>query len=254
MALGGLGGYFAEYWSWRVGFQACGGIGVVYAGLLGFTLKDAERTEGQPKADLGSSLRVLGGSLSFWLLVAYFTLPAMGAWGVRNWLPAFIGERFGGQFEKPQTASGFLATGCMTFGNVVGAVLGGWLADALSRRTARGRILTSAAGVLLCVPVLLGVGAADQLPLLAACVVLYGVGWGLFDVNNMPILSQIVGPQYRATGYGIMNAVSISGGAWCTVQMGKLRDAGTPFGTALAIGAGITLVSVACVLLIRVRR
>jgi MFS family permease len=250
MALGGLGGYFADYWSWRIGFQVCGGIGIVYAVILGFVLKDPERVAGEPRADLRSSLRVLGGTPSFWLLVAYFTLPAMGAWGLRNWLPTHVATTF----VLSQTASGFLATGCLTTGNVLGAILGGWLADTLSRRTDRGRIFTSAAGVLLCVPALLGVGYALDLPLLAVCVVLFGVGWGLFDVNNMPILSQIVCSRYRATGYGLMNAVSISAGAWCTIEMGKLKDAGTPFGVALAIGAGITLASVACVLLIRPKK
>ena len=42
-------------------------------------------------------------------------------------------------------------------------------------------------------------------------------GFGFFDANNMPILCQIVRPEYRATGYGIMNLVSIASGAGITI-------------------------------------
>jgi hypothetical protein len=41
---------------------------------------------------------------------------------------------------------------------------------------------------------------------------LFGLGWGFFDCNNMPILCQVARPELRATGYGIMNFVSISAG------------------------------------------
>ena len=43
--------------------------------------------------------------------------------------------------------------------------------------------------------------------------ILFGIGWGFFDCNNMPILCQIARPEHRATGYGFMNFVSISVGA-----------------------------------------
>jgi hypothetical protein len=43
--------------------------------------------------------------------------------------------------------------------------------------------------------------------------ILFGLGWGFFDCNNMPILCQITRAEYRATGYGFMNLVSISIGA-----------------------------------------
>ena len=43
MALGGLGGYIATIWDWRLGYQLFGGIGILYAVVVFFTLKDAPK-------------------------------------------------------------------------------------------------------------------------------------------------------------------------------------------------------------------
>jgi hypothetical protein len=54
----------------------------------------------------------------------------------------------------------------------------------------------------------------------------FGFGFGMFDVNSMPILCQFVSPRYRATGYGLMNLAGISSGAVITNFLGKSADAG----------------------------
>ena len=42
----------------------------------------------------------------------------------------------------------------------------------------------------------------------------------MFDANNMPILCQLVPSRFRATGYGLMNFVGISSGAYLTDHVG----------------------------------
>ena len=99
------------------------------------------------------------------------------------------------------------------------------------RRSPRGRIYTSALGMALIVPAMFGVGYAPETGLLwvaIAFLILFGLGWGIFDANNMPILSQIVRPSLRATGYGIMNLVSISCGGFADWGFGLLRDRHVP--------------------------
>jgi hypothetical protein len=90
------------------------------------------------------------------------------------------------------------------------------------RRNVRGRIYVSAIGMSLIVPAMFGVGFAPQTGLLwvaVAFLVLFGIGWGFFDSNNMPILCQVARPELRATGYGIMNLVSISCGGFADVGL-----------------------------------
>ena len=105
------------------------------------------------------------------------------------------------------------------------------MADRWIQRNPRGRIYVSAIGMALIIPALFGVGNAPSLNsfgLAIAGLILFGIGWGFFDCNNMPILCQITRPELRATGYGIMNFVSISAGGFADLQFGKMRDAKMP--------------------------
>ena len=84
--------------------------------------------------------------------------------------------------------------------------------------------MSSAIGMSFIVPAIFGLGNAGSLAVAVAFLILFGLGWGCFDCNNMPILSQIVRPELRATGYGIMNFVSISCGGLTDWGFGVLRD------------------------------
>jgi MFS family permease len=86
-----------------------------------------------------------------------------------------------------------------------------------------------------------------------AFMLLFGLGWGFFDCNNMPILCQIARPEHRATGYGIMNLVSISVGGGATVVLGWMRDAGISFSVAFLISAIVALVSAILILFVKPR-
>ncbi|HSQ57003.1 MAG TPA: MFS transporter, partial [Gemmata sp.] len=127
----------------------------------------------------------------------------------------------------------------------------GWLADRWMRRSTRGRIFVSAIGMSLIVPAMFGVGNAPTLAVAVAFLILFGIGWGAFDCNNMPILCQIVRPELRATGYGFMNLVSISCGGLADWGFGGQRDRGVPLEVIFGVFAGISIVSIVLVLLIR---
>jgi hypothetical protein len=69
----------------------------------------------------------------------------------------------------------------------------------------------------------------------------------------MPILCQIARPELRATGYGIMNFVSISCGGFADWGFGALRDHNVPLNAVFGVFASACVVSVILVLLIRPR-
>jgi hypothetical protein len=124
------------------------------------------------------------------------------------------------------------------------------------RKTQRGRIYISAIGMALIVPAMFGVGYAPQTGQLSVAIgflILFGLGWGFFDSNNMPILCQVARPELRATGYGLMNLVSISFGGFADYGFGVLRDRGVPIFAIFSIFASTAIVSVALVLMIRPR-
>jgi hypothetical protein len=100
-------------------------------------------------------------------------------------------------------------------------------------------------------PALFGVGNAGTLAVAVGGLVIFGIGWGFFDCNNMPILCQIVRPKWRATGYGIMNLVSISCGGFGDWGFGTLRDHHVPLNLIFGSFAGVAGLSVLIVLLIK---
>lgn len=258
--IGGFGGYVADdpRLGWRWAFDLCGIVGIIYAAplflLLGRSarsveLHDIPRTS---SSGPGSAIRELFGNGSFILLVIYFTLPALAGWVVRDWMPAILKAEFG----IGQGLAGVSATLYWQVAAIVGAVAGGWLADRWMRKSPRGRIFTSAIGMSLIVPAMFGVGYAPetgQLWVAVAFLVLFGLGWGFFDSNNMPILCQIVRPSLRATGYGIMNLVSISCGGFADWGFGMLRDRHVPLFGIFGVFASAAVLSAILVLCIRPR-
>ncbi|MBL9186708.1 MAG: MFS transporter [Opitutaceae bacterium] len=250
--LGGFAGYVADSpdhgWQWA--FSTCGMIGVIYAIPLLALLRDPVPVREATSAPAGDTTGVWRGLLTnrnFLLLVLYFTLPAIAGWVVRDWMPEILREKF----SLGQGKAGVSAILYVQLASLVGALLGGTLADRWMRRTSRGRIFASALGMVLFLPALFGVGNAGTLGFAIAGLIVFGLGWGFFDCNNMPILCQIVRPEWRATGYGIMNLVSISCGGFGDWGFGYLRDRDVPLNLIFGAFAGLALLSVFVVLLIR---
>ena len=252
LILGGFAGHVADSpeHGWRWAFSLCGLIGVAYAAPLFFVLRNPPRSvDAAPSPPPLATVGELLGNRNFILLVFYFTLPAIAGWVVKDWMPDILKEKF----SLGQGRAGVTAVIWVQVASLIGALAGGALADRWMRHTLRGRIFTSAIGMVLFLPALFGVGNANVLGMAIAALVVFGIGWGFFDCNNMPILCQIARPELRATGYGIMNLASISCGGFGDWGFGLLRDRHVPLNAIFGAFAGVALLSVFLVLLIRPR-
>ncbi|MBL9127084.1 MAG: MFS transporter, partial [Verrucomicrobiales bacterium] len=255
--LGGFCGYAAEspHVGWRRMFEISGVLGVLYALPLFLALPrtPAPTPSLAPSAPHDSLLRTVRGLVRqppFLLLAAYFTLPAMAGWIVRDWMPAVLKSEFG----IGQGRAGVSATLYWMTASVIGAFLGGWIADRWAQRNHRGRIYVSAIGVAATVVALLGVGyapATGRLAIAVAFLVLFGLGWGVYDANNMPILAQILPARNRAAGYGCMNLVSIGCGGFADRWFGLLRDHHVPMPAIFGLFASLGMLAIALVLALR---
>lgn len=252
-ALGGVGGWIAQDISWRAAFGSCGIIGVGYAIVLSFFLREKNnRNEVAVSPDRGGSIlpvKVFSGVhwLGFILLLLCFCLPSLPGWAIKNWLPTMLQDRF----LLDQKSSGLYATLTTASSGFLGVLIGGKVSDMLAKRHVRGRTWTSAAGLLLTVPALAGIGFAPTLPLVVVCAAFYGLGFGMFDANNMPILCQLAPSRFRATGYGLMNFFGIAAGAFLTPLLGRLKDHGVPLATGFAFCAIPAVLAVVLMLSLR---
>jgi len=255
--VGGFAGFVADdpNLGWRFMFDFTGLAGILYAIPLLLLLRDVPRqTEAgvvaAPKPSIETAMSELLTNRNFILLVLYFTLPALAAWVVRDWMPAILQKAFNISQGKAGVSAALYWQGAA----LVAAVFGGWLADRWMQRSARGRIYVSAIGMMLIIPAMFGVGNAPGLnsfTLAIASLILFGVGWGFFDCNNMPILSQITRPELRATGYGLMNFVSMMCGGAADWGFGAMTDAGVALNMIFGVFSLICVVSLVIVLMIR---
>ena len=251
--LGGFSGYVADSpdYGWRWAFSMCGIVGVAYSLPLFALLRNPpRRVDAAPQPSPVAAGRELLTNVGFILLVLYFTLPALAGWVVRDWMPDILKEQFG----LGQGKAGVSAVLYVQIASLIGVGIGGWMADRLMNRTIRGRIFVSALGMTFFLPALFGVGNAATLTMAIFFLMLFGLGWGFFDCNNMPILCQIVRPELRATGYGVMNLVSISCGGFADWGFGWLRDRHVPLNVIFGVFAAVALLSVLIVLMIKPRQ
>lgn len=247
-AIGGFGATLAAAYSWNATFQWFGVIGIVYAVVLAVFLKDKKRVapeetkESTPKksqANVWLSLKSLFTNPAFWVILLYFAIPSLPGWATKNWLPTLFAENLG----LPMSQAGPMATITIAFSSFVGVVFGGILSDRWVRKNIKGRIYTGAIGLSLTIPSLLLLGFGHSIFEVVSAGVLFGIGFGMFDANNMPILCQFVSVRQRATAYGVMNMVGVFAGAMITSVLGSWSDDGN-LGMGFALLAAVVAVAV----------
>ena len=231
-AIGGFGATLASAFSWHTTFYIFGMVGMAYALVLILLLHElprGDRSEGAKGGAQSFTLRSflqgfgwLFSNISFWAILIYFAVPSLPGWATKNWLPTLFSESLGREMSE----AGPLSTITIAASSFVGVLIGGTLSDRWVRANLRGRIYTGAIGLALTIPSLILLGYGHSIVSIVLAGVLVGVGYGMFDANNMPILCQFVPARLRATAYGFMNMIGVFAGAMVTQLLGKLKDAG----------------------------
>ena len=230
-ALGGFGATVAHEYSWQQAFHFFGLIGIAYSLVLILFLKD-HRTKvpvtrkakfGDGWQSVKNSLGTLLGTMSFWVILFYFTAPSFPGWAIKNWIPTLFSSTLG----LDMSIAGPMATVTIAGTSLFSVILGGIIADRWIQVNLKGRIYTGVIGLSLMVPALVLLGYGTGYVGVLGGAVLFGIGFGVFDANSMPILCQFVSPRHRAAGYGLMNMAGISAGAVVTIFLGKSTDAGS---------------------------
>ena len=242
-AVGGFGATIAAAFSWQQTFLCFGIAGVAYAALLAIMLEDRrnEKSECGPdaaepaaKEPVWKSFALIFSNISFWTILFFFAASSLPGWSTKNWLPTLFAESLG----IPMSQAGPLSTITIAVSSFFGVLIGGSLSDNWVRKNIRGRIYTSAIGLAMMIPALVFIGLGSGLVSAIGAGVCFGVGYGMFDTNNMPILCQFVSSRHRATAYGIMNMTGVFFGALITQVLGRWADNGN-------LGLGFALMAAA---------
>lgn len=248
-AVGGFGATIAATFSWHSTFYWFGIIGIAYSVVLALLLHDKPKAAAavaaspnpatlMKKESLWRGLSVVLSTWAFWVILIYFAVPSLPGWATKNWLPTLFEKNLG----LDMALAGPMSTITIAASSFVGVLLGGVLSDKWVLRNIRGRIYTSAIGLGMTIPALVLLGFGHSVVAVVGAGMLFGIGFGMFDANNMPILCQIISAKYRATAYGIMNMVGVFAGAAVTQLLGKWTDGGN-LGMGFAVLGGIVIVA-----------
>ncbi|MGQ9857806.1 MAG: spinster family MFS transporter [Thermodesulfobacteriota bacterium] len=222
------GGYIGQNWGWRHAFGLVAAPGIILAVLFWFT-KDyrtvaltQEDLEGKPIATAGlwPSIKELMGIPTLWFVYLAFAMNTAITTCMMTWLPSYF-HRFHGMSEQK---AGTMAAGLALL-VLVGAPLGGFLADRWRRTRLNARMVLSgitslASAILLALAFFVPHTAAFG-PLLVA----FGILTVCYVAPCAAVTQDVVHPGLRALSYGLcVICQHLLGGAWSPMLIGSLSD------------------------------
>lgn len=273
-----LAGWFAGLGAdgWRLPFQTLGALGLVWAGVLAFALRNTRPASiaNEPRAALAESntrstltenetcpvpaARAAGRVTMAAALKAMFSRPAavlialalgMEVYvdvGFKTWMPNYLAETFG----VGKASAGLHAVLWHYLGAAVGILVGSRLGDRLVRRFPSVRFALIGGGLLLGAPFIVAMAQATTYVGCCVAMGLFGVCRGVYDSNNFAAFFDVVAPRYHASAAGFNLMLAFLFGCLSPTVLGWTKAHGsmsTGLATlALAYLAGALLLAVAC--------
>jgi sugar phosphate permease len=226
------GGFFAgligEKHGWRGSFIVFGTCGVLLGIVLFRFLNEPQRGAAEPdqpnnakKPAIREVLLAIVRSPTVLTLMAAFACANFVAMVLLSWMPNYLSE----SFELSLAMAGLAATAFAQIASLVGAIVGGWLADRWRQRSPGGRMLIQAVGVFCGAPFVYWCGVTLSIPWLFVALTAWGFFKGLYDANIFASVFDVVRPEYRGSVAGLMNLVGwLGGGASAPMVVGYLAE------------------------------
>lgn len=254
-ALGGFGATAAAVWSWQDTFKWFGLLGVFYAFVLILLLRDKRNSKSvieipeiddseggilvsgtnpvnHAKIPVMKGFAMIFSNIAFWVILFFFASSSLPGWSTKNWLPTLFAENLG----LTPAIAGPAATISIAVASFFGVLIGGPISDRWVKRDLKGRVYTSAIGLTMMVPALIFIGMGHNAVFAVGAALFFGIGYGMFDTNTMPIVCQFIPEKLRASAYGLINMSGVFAGALVTQILGSWAEGGN-------LGLGFTLMS-----------
>jgi MFS family permease len=172
------------------------------------------------------------------VLLLAFPFVNFVAWVVIGWMPKYLTVAFG----QSAKMAGVNGTTWIQVGSLIGAILGGWLADRWRKGMPGGRMGTQAFGLLLGAPIVFICGTTSSLSTLIWMMIMLGFCKGIYDSNVVAALYDVVPAARRGTAVGLLNLIGWLGAAAGPPSVGYGVDEGYfTFGEAIAATGAVYL-------------
>src|SRR5438132_84344 len=231
---GYLAGLLGERYGWRWSFVVFGGLGIVLGLVLHRFLREprrgaadqAESLELKPQSQetrlpVLDTLRIVWSKPTVWFLMLAFMCAMFVNMVLLAWMPDFLHRRF----NLGLAEAAFNATFYAQVASMLGAPLGGLLADWLRRWILCGRSLVQALAVLTAAPCVFACGRAETLSETILVLSAWGLCKGIYDANIFAAVYEVIPPAARGTTAGFMNMLGwLGGGASAPLFIGYLSQ------------------------------
>ena len=237
VASGFLAGYIGEHHGWRAAFYTFGAMGVVWAFIILWRIKDtplptSEKDVSESAPGFIETVKAVFSKKTVYFLSMAFGLMCFVNVGYLTWMPTYLHERFG----LSLTAAGLHSTLYHFAFAFIGVMLGARLADRLAIRRTKIRMEVELIGLLLGAPFIWWMGQADTQLWCYVAMGLFGMFRGIYDSNLFAALFDVIEPKYRASSIGIMLSIGFIIGALAPVLLGWAK-------TAVGLELGISLLA-----------
>jgi MFS family permease len=217
---GAIAGVIGQHYGWQVSFIFFGAAGILLGIVLWSLLREPVRgmaeaivTAAAERLTLVESIAGVFRQRVVVLLVLAFIGANFVAVIFLTWMPTFLYQKF----HMSLSMAGLSATAYLQMASVPGVFTGGIVADALRKKSAGGRLLTQAIGLLCGVPFLFLTGWTRSVPVLIIAMAGFGYFKGMYDANIFAGLYDVVNVRYRGTAAGILNSMGWLGGGFAPV-------------------------------------
>jgi MFS transporter, Spinster family, sphingosine-1-phosphate transporter len=238
-----LGGYLGQLYGWRAPFYVGAAPGVLLAFLLFFLpeppLGQFDVAERTPERE---TLKGLSRNPAFLTATFGMAMMVFALGGLSAWMPTFLIRVHGFSFLKAGLVFG-LST---AFTGLTASISGGWISDALLRRTPAAHYLISAVSLGLGIPAMLIAIYTDGTTMIAGIV----IAEFLLLINTGPLNAAVinsVGPHMRAMALAINIFIfHLLGDVPSSFLIGYMSDR---YSLRSAFIAPVAAVAVSCVIL-----
>ncbi len=211
--------YLAKKYSWQVPFLFFAIAGCALGLLLSLFIRDRKRpqdeqgTEATPHLPVRQFLAEFAKTPTAVRLVAAYFFANIVQFIFLTWMPTFMKEKFGVSL----VLAGFAGTFFIQIFSMVGAAVGGVLADHHANKRKAGRIQFQMVAALAGAPFIFLCGYTTLPVLLVLAMSMYGFFKGIYDASLTASFYDVIAAPRRATSTGLMNFIGWIGaglGAW----------------------------------------
>ena len=253
-----LAGWFAGLGTegWRLPFKVLGVVGLCWAGVLAFTLRNTEVSragadvqERVPPADrvtIGAALKAMFAKPAAVLIALALGMEVYVDVGFKTWMPNYLSETF----SVSKASAGLNAVLWHYLGAALGIVIGSRIGDRFVKRCPTIRFWVIGGGLFLGAPFIFMMSQATTYVTCCIAMFLFGVFRGAYDSNNFAAFFDVVEPRYHASAAGYNLMIAFLFGCFSPTVLGWTK-ANYSMATGLSTLAipylvGVALLVVAC--------